>query len=256
MVARFVKTFFLPRFSTVGYFMQKTASALTPQLLLKKEKSKTSSYLLQTSLARKLWIIDSMRGVYLVHYSMTIWINNTPDVHRLQGDRRHQFDKENFNLREYQKTWLIVDPISVENQIQLEHVSPSLWDLLDRQSFCRWMKVQLSTRWAAGKGRLGRRSREFWQFRVGAGWSSTVAGSVLHQAWLKRVGLLWVVSMFVFLSDAIPVVVVANTTWAAVALWGFQQVPLNAAFKRSSAADAVVVVVIMVMMMMIMAFFL
>ena len=44
------------------------------------------------------------------------------------------------------KTWLIVDPISVENQIQLEHVSPSLWDLLDRQSFCRWMKVQLSTR--------------------------------------------------------------------------------------------------------------
>ena len=87
-----------------------------------------------------------MRGVYLVHYSMTIWINNTPDVHRLQGDRRHQFDKENFNLREYQKTWLIVDPISVENQIQLEHVSPSLWDLLDRQSFCRWMKVQLSTR--------------------------------------------------------------------------------------------------------------
>ena len=103
MVARFVKTFFLPRFSTVGYFMQKTASALTPQLLLKKEKSKTSSYLLQTSLARKLWIIDSMRGVYLVHYSMTIWINNTPDVHRLQGDRRHQFDKENFNLREYQK---------------------------------------------------------------------------------------------------------------------------------------------------------
>ena len=226
MAARFVKIFFLARFSLVGYFMQKTASALTPQLLLKKEKSKTSSYLLQTSLARKLWIIDSMRGVYLVHYSMTIWINNTPDVHRLQGDRRHQFDKENFNLREYQKTWLIVDPISVENQIQLEHVSPSLWDLLDRQSFCRWMKVQLSTRWAAGKGRLGRRSREFWQFRVGAGWSSTVAGSVLHQAWLKRVGLLWVVSMFVFLSDATQVVVVANTTWAAVALWG---IPTSAA---------------------------
>ena len=124
------------------------------------------------------------------------------------------------------KTWLIVDPISVENQIQLEHVSPSLWDLLDRQSFCRWMKVQLSTRWAAGKGRLGRRSREFWQFRVGAGWSSTVAGSVLHQAWLKRVGLLWVVSMFVFLSDATQVVVVANTTWAAVALWG---IPTSAA---------------------------
>ena len=226
MAARFVKIFFLARFSLVGYFMQKTASALTPQLLLKKEKSKTSSYLLQSSLVRKLWIIDSMRGVYLVYYIITTCINRTPDVHRLQGDRRHQFDKENFNLREYQKTWLIVDPISVENQIQLEHVSPSLWDLLDRQSFCRWMKVQLSTRWAAGKGRLGRRSREFWQFRVGAGWSSTVAGSVLYQAWLKRVGLLWVVSMFVFLSDATPVVVVANTTWAAAALWG---IPTSAA---------------------------
>ena len=36
----------------------------------------------------------------------TTCINGTPDVHRLQGDRvdkRHQFDKENFNLREYQK---------------------------------------------------------------------------------------------------------------------------------------------------------
>ena len=35
----------------------------------------------------------------------------------------------------------------------------------------------------------------------------------------------------------------------------FQQVPLNAAFKRPSDADAVVVVVVMMMMMIIMAFF-
>ena len=160
----------------------------------------------------------------------TTCINGTPDVHRLQGDRvdkRHQFDKENFNLREYQKN--LIDcwsNFSGKSNPIGACVPVSLWNLLDRQSFCRWMKVQLSTRWAAGKGRLGRRSREFWQFRVGAGWSSTVAGSVLHQAWLKRVGLLWVVSMFVFLSDATPVVVVANTTWAAVALWG---IPTSAA---------------------------
>ena len=44
MAARFVKIFFLARFSLVGYFMQKTASALTPQLLLKNAKQARISF--------------------------------------------------------------------------------------------------------------------------------------------------------------------------------------------------------------------
>ena len=155
MVARFVKTFFLPRFSTVGYFMQKTASALTPQLLLKKEKSKTSSYLLQTSLARKLWIIDSMRGVYLVHYSMTIWINNTPDVHRLQGDRRHQFDKENFNLRVSKKLdWLL---------IQFQWKIKSNWSMCPRLSGTCWIVRVFAVEWKFSCLRAGRLGKGDWE---------------------------------------------------------------------------------------------
>ena len=117
--------------------------------------------------------------------------------------------------------------------IQFQWKIKSNWSMCPRLSETCWIvrvfavewKFSCLRGWAAGKGRLDLRSREFWQFRVGAG-SSTVAGWVLHQAWLKRVGLLWVVSMFVFLSDATPVVVLANTTWAAVALWG---IPTSAA---------------------------
>ena len=119
--------------------------------------------------------------------------------------------------------------------IQFQWKIKSNWSMCPRLSGTCWIvrvfavewKFSCLRGWAAGKGRLGRSSREFRQFRVGAGWSSTVAGSVLlYQALLKRVGLLWVVSMFVFLSDATQVVVVANTTWAAVALWG---IPTSAA---------------------------
>ena len=102
-MARFVKIFFLGCHSLYGYFMLRSA----PTLLLRGGQSRIQTGKLRSCLTRT---------------SKNMNLMDTLEI-KLETEN-HDCAILWFNVRSI-KTWLIVGPISVENQIHLEHVSLS-----------------------------------------------------------------------------------------------------------------------------------